>query len=371
MERTGKKVEYLNIGDPLQFGFTTPQNVKDALIQAVNADKNYYSQSEGLPELCKEIAKKESSKGFDTDADNVIVTNGVSEGLDMLISSIVEDGDEVLLPGPYYPPYASYVRLHGGIPVEFAVDLKNAKPDMDDLKSKITKKTVAICIINPNNPTGAVFDVDSLEEVVDISVKHNLYLICDEIYDRIFFDGNFKSIGSVAKDAPVIILNGFSKVHLMSGWRIGYICFNRGCAALENLREHLPKLARVRIATNLPVQYAAIESLRGSQRYIDEFVNDLRIRRDYVIKRLNSIDGLSCPIPGGAFYAFPKIENPRFGTDVEFVKKLLEEQGVLTVHGSGFGSKYGAGHFRLVYLPPIATLESAMDKIESFCASRQ
>ena len=214
VERTGKKVEYLNIGDPLQFGFTTPQNVKDALIQAVNADKNYYSQSEGLPELCKEIAKKESSKGFDTDADNVIVTNGVSEGLDMLISSIVEDGDEVLLPGPYYPPYASYVRLHGGIPVEFAVDLKNAKPDMDDLKSKITKKTVAICIINPNNPTGAVFDVDSLEEVVDISVKHNLYLICDEIYDRIFFDGNFKSIGSVAKDAPVIILNGFSKVHV-------------------------------------------------------------------------------------------------------------------------------------------------------------
>ena len=135
VERTGKKVEYLNIGDPLQFGFTPPQNVKDALTRAVNTDKNHYSQSEGLPELCQEIAKKESSKGFDVDADNVIVTNGVSEGLDMVISSIVEDGDEVLLPGPYYPPYASYVRLHGGIPVEFAVDLKNAKPDMDDLKS--------------------------------------------------------------------------------------------------------------------------------------------------------------------------------------------------------------------------------------------
>ena len=317
------------------------------------------------------VAKKESSKGFDVDADNVIVTNGVSEGLDMVISSIVEDGDEVLLPGPYYPPYASYVRLHGGIPVEFAVDLKNAKPDMDDLKSKITDKTVAICIINPNNPTGTVFDINSLKELVDIATERNLYLICDEIYDRIFFEGNFKSIGCVAKDAPVIILNGFSKVHLMSGWRIGYICFNRGCAALDNLREHLPKLARVRIATNLPVQYAAVESLRGSQGYIDEFVNDLRVRRDYVVKRLNAIDGLSCPVPGGAFYAFPKIENPSFGTDVEFVKGLLEQQGVLVVHGSGFGSKYGAGHFRLVYLPPIATLESAMNKIESFCASRQ
>ena len=371
VERTGKKVEYLNIGDPLQFGFTPPQNVKDALTRAVNTDKNHYSQSEGLPELCQEIAKKESSKGFDVDADNVIVTNGVSEGLDMVISSIVEDGDEVLLPGPYYPPYASYVRLHGGIPVEFAVDLKNAKPDMDDLKSKITDKTVAICIINPNNPTGTVFDINSLKEIIDIATERNLYLICDEIYDRIFFEGNFKSIGCVAKDAPVIILNGFSKVHLMSGWRIGYICFNRGCAALDNLREHLPKLARVRIATNLPVQYAAVESLRGSQGYIDEFVNDLRVRRDYVVKRLNAIDGLSCPIPGGAFYAFPKIENPSFGTDVEFVKGLLEQQGVLVVHGSGFGSKYGAGHFRLVYLPPITTLESAMNKIESFCASRQ
>ena len=319
------------------------------------------------------------------------MTNGVSEGLDMVISSIVEDGDEVLLPGPYYPPYASYVRLHGGIPVEFAVDLKNAKPDMDDLKSKITDKTVAICIINPNNPTGTVFDINSLKELVDIATERNLYLICDEIYDRIFFEGNFKSIGCVAKDAPVIILNGFSKVHLMSGWRIGYICFNRGCAALDNLREHLPKLARVRIATNLPVQYAAVESLRGSQGYIDEFVNDLRVRRDYVVKRLNAIDGLSCPVPGGAFYAFPKIENPSFGTDVEFVKGFVLRvsknrksqfwqmwnlsracwRGVLVVHGSGFGSKYGAGHFRLVYLPPIATLESAMNKIESFCASRQ
>ena len=308
VERTGKKVEYLNIGDPLQFGFTPPQNVKDALTRAVNTDKNHYSQSEGLPELCQEIAKKESSKGFDVDADNVIVTNGVSEGLDMVISSIVEDGDEVLLPGPYYPPYASYVRLHGGIPVEFAVDLKNAKPDMDDLKSKITDKTVAICIINPNNPTGTVFDINSLKELVDIATERNLYLICDEIYDRIFFEGNFKSIGCVAKDAPVIILNGFSKVHLMSGWRIGYICFNRGCAALDNLREHLPKLARVRIATNLPVQYAAVESLRGSQGYIDEFVNDLRVRRDYVVKRLNAIDGLSCPVPGGAFYAFPFVK---------------------------------------------------------------
>ncbi|MDI1495960.1 MAG: aminotransferase [Cenarchaeum symbiont of Oopsacas minuta] len=371
VEGEGKKVEYLNIGDPLQFGFKPPQNVKDAMIKAINTDQNYYSQSEGLLELCKEIAKKESAKGLDVDADNVLVTNGVSEGLDMVMSSIVEDGDEVLLPGPYYPPYASYIRLHGGIPVEFAVDLKNARPDMNDLKSKITKKTVAICIINPNNPTGAVFDIGSLKEIIDISAEHNLYLICDEIYDRIFFEGKFDSIGRVAKDAPVILLNGFSKVHLMSGWRIGYICFNRACAALDELRENLPKLARVRIATNLPVQYAAIESLRGSQEYVSEFVDELQKRRDYVIKRLNSIDGISCPIPGGAFYAFPKIENSKLGNDVEFTKGLLEEQGVLTVHGSGFGTKYGTGHFRLVYLPPMDTLESSMNKIEAFCASRQ
>jgi len=365
VEQKGMKVDYLNIGDPVQFGFQPPDNVKQALIDAVNKGENYYSASEGLLELREEIAKKENAKGLSISADEIIVTNGVSEGLDMVISSIIEEGDEVLLPGPYYPPYASYVRLHGGFPVEFAVDLNNSTPDIDDIKSKITSKTVAICLISPNNPTGVVFNENSLKELVDIANQHNLYIICDEIYDQIIFDEKFVGIGKVARDSPVIILNGFSKVHLMSGWRIGYIAFNQS-PQLEAIREHLPKLARVRIATSLPVQHAALESLRGPQDYINGFVTEIKKRRDLVIKRLNEMPGISCPNPKGAFYAFPKIEDNRFGTDKEFVTKLLETKGVLTVHGSGFGKQYGSGHFRLVYLPSLEILDSAMNKIEDF-----
>ena len=365
VEQKGMQVDYLNIGDPVQFGFQPPDNVKQALIDAINKGENYYSTSEGILELRQEIAKKENAKGLSIGADEVLITNGVSEGLDMVISSIVEEGDEVLLPGPYYPPYASYVRLHGGIPVEFAVDLDNSTPDIEDIKSKITPKTVAICLISPNNPTGVVFNEKSLKELVNIANQNNLYIICDEIYDQIIFDENFVGIGKVAGDSPVIVLNGFSKVHLMSGWRIGYIVFNQS-PQLEALREHLPKLARVRIATSLPVQHAALESLRGPQGYINDFVSEIKKRRDLVVKRLNEIPGLSCPNPKGAFYAFPKIEDNRFGSDKEFVTKLLETKGVLTVHGSGFGEKYGSGHFRLVYLPDLKVLDSAMNKIEEF-----
>ena len=365
VQQKGMNVDYLNIGDPVQFGFQPPDNVRQALIDAINKGENYYSSSEGLLELRQEIAKKENAKGLSISSEEILVTNGVSEGLDMVISSIVEEGDEVLLPGPYYPPYASYVRLHGGIPIEFAVDLNNSTPDIEDIKSKITSKTVAICLISPNNPTGVVFNEKSLKDLVDIANQHNLYIICDEIYDQIIFDEKFVGIGKVAGDSPVIILNGFSKVHLMSGWRIGYIAFNQS-SKLDALRENLPKLARVRIATSLPVQHAALESLRGSQDYIGNFVSEVKKHRDFVVKRLNEMPGLSCPTPKGAFYAFPKIEDNRFGTDKEFVTKLLESKGVLTVHGSGFGEKYGSGHFRLVYLPDMKILDSAMNKIEEF-----
>ena len=365
LEKQGQKITYLNIGDPVAYGFQPPKNVKDAFIKAVKNNQNYYAPSEGLPELRQAIAEKEKRKGLLTTEDDIIVTNGVSEGLEMLMASIVEPGDEVLIPGPYYPPYASYVRLFGGVPVEFGVDLNNSTPDLDDVKSKITSKTVAICFISPNNPTGAVFSEKSLKDLIDIAIKNDLYIICDEIYDQIVFDEKFVGIGKVSGDSPVILLNGFSKVHLMSGWRVGYIAFNDS-KKLDILRENVPKLARVRIASNLPVQHAALESLRGPQDYIPKFVSELKKRRDYVIKRINGMHGLSCPTPKGAFYAFPKIENNKYKSDKEFVLELLKSKGILTVHGSGFGTTYGSGHFRMVFLPEINVLEKALDKIEEF-----
>ena len=368
LEKHGKIIDYLNIGDPAQYGFQPPENVKQAYINAIRKDKNYYSDSEGIQELRSAIAEKENSKGLSISADDVLVTNGVSEGLDMIMSSIVEEGDEVLLPGPYYPPYASYIRLHGGIPIEFSVDLEKSTPDIDDIKSKITPKTIAICLISPNNPTGAVFEENSLKKLIDVANENNLYIICDEIYDQIVFDKKFVGIGKVAGNSPVIILNGFSKVHLMSGWRIGYIAFNNS-PQLDLIREHLPKLARVRISTSHPVQYAALESLQGPQEYISKFVSELKKHRDLVVSRLNSMPGISCSNPKGAFYAFPKIENNPFKSDKEFILNLLKSKGVLTVHGSGFGVKYGSGYFRLVFLPNIAKLNSALDKIEDFVSS--
>jgi alanine-synthesizing transaminase len=369
-EKSGKNIIYLNIGDPVKYDFPTPPHIKQALVDSVMKDQNYYAESEGIPELREAIAEKESKKGLSVNPDDVLVTNGVSEGLDMVMASVVDPNSEVLMPGPYYPPYSSYVKFYGGKPIEFKLT-DDGKPDLDDLLSKITSRSRAICLINPNNPTGEVFDERSLKQLVDLATERNMYLICDEIYDRIFFDEEFTSIGKVARDAPVILLNGFSKVYLMSGWRCGYICMNNNCSNLENIKNNVPKLARVRIATNLPVQKAAVAALQGPQDHIPEMVRKLIKRRDLVVKRLNEIEGISCKNPKGAFYAFPKIHlSDRWKNDEDFVISLLYKTGVLTVHGSGFGTKFGKGHFRIVYLAQEELLEEAMNKLDSFVKSR-
>jgi alanine-synthesizing transaminase len=365
-ESNGGQVIYLNIGDPVKYDFKTPDHIKSALINAVKDNKNYYTDSEGLPELKKAVTEKESQKGMAVTEDDVLITNGVSEGLDMILASIVDPNSEVLMSGPYYPPYSSYVKFYGGKPVEFRIN-EDGRPDLEDLISKITPRTRAICIISPNNPTGEVFDRKSLQQLIDVAAEHNLYIITDEIYDKIVFDDQFTGIGKVSKDAPVILLNGFSKSYLMTGWRCGYVCFNSNASGLDELRKNVPKLARVRISANLPVQVAAVEALRGPQTHIIDIVEKLRKRRDYIVKRLNAIEGISCRIPHGAFYVFPKVNLDRYWEDdQQFVLDLLSKTGVLTVQGSGFGKAFGSSHFRIVYLPKEEVLEQAMDKLEFF-----
>ncbi|HET7389492.1 MAG TPA: aminotransferase class I/II-fold pyridoxal phosphate-dependent enzyme [Nitrososphaeraceae archaeon] len=365
-ESTGKRITYLNIGDPVKYDFVTPEHIKQALIDAVKNNQNYYTESEGLLELREAIVEKESQKGLSVTEEDVLVTNGVSEGLDMIMASVVDPNTEVLMPGPYYPPYASYVKFYGGKPIEFKLN-DDGGPDLEDLESKITSRSNAICIISPNNPTGEVFDRRSLQQLIEVAAEHELYIVCDEIYDKIVFDDQFTGIGKVAKDAPLILLNGFSKGYLMTGWRCGYICTNSNSRKLDGIRKNVPKLARVRISANLPVQIAAVQALRGPQDHIKEMVEKLRRRRDYVVKRLNTIEGISCKIPKGAFYVFPEINlDFRWKDDLQFVVDLLKKTGVLTVHGSGFGTAFGAGHFRIVYLPSEQVLEQAMDKLEYF-----
>ena len=367
-EKSGTKIIYLNIGDPVKYDFPTPDHIKRALIDAVLNNFNYYADSEGILELREAIVEKESQKGLSISVEDVLVTNGISEGLDMVAASIVEPNTEVLMPGPYYPPYASYVKFYGGKPIEFKLT-DDGTPDLDDIKSKITAKSRALCVINPNNPTGEVFDGKSLKQLIDIAAENDMYIVCDEIYDKLVFDKEFTGIGKVAKDAAVILLNGFSKVYLMTGWRCGYICMNSNCQKLENIRNNIPKLARVRIATNLPVQIAAVAALKGPQAYIAETVTKLKNRRDLVVKRLNEIDGISCKLPNGAFYTFPEISLTHWKTDKDFVLDLLNKTGILTVHGSGFGER-GKGHFRIVYLPTEQVLQEAMDKLSDFINSK-
>ncbi len=366
-EKSGRKIIYLNIGDPVKYDFPTPDHIKRALTDAILNNFNYYADSEGILELREAIVKKESQKGLSITVEDVLVTNGISEGLDMVAASIVEPNSEILMPGPYYPPYASYVKFYGGRPIEFKLT-EDGTPDLDDLKSKITPNARALCIINPNNPTGEVFNSRNLKELIDVAAEHDMYIICDEIYDKLIFDQEFTGIGKVAKDAPVILLNGFSKVYLMTGWRCGYICMNSDCQKLEDIRNNIPKLARVRIAANLPVQKAAVAALQGPQGYIAETVTKLKKRRDLVVKRLNEIDGISCKLPNGAFYTFPKILLTRWKDDKDFVLNLLNKTGILTVHGSGFG-ELGKGHFRIVYLPNEQVLEEAMDRLRNFMNS--
>ena len=281
----------------------------------------------------------------------------------------MERGDEILFPGPTYPPYISYTKFFDGTPVAYETDEKNGwQPNVDDLRKKISKKTRALVIINPNNPTGAVYGRKTLKEMLDVAAEHKLLVLSDEIYDQITYDKEFYSTACLAKDVPVVGFNGFSKAYQMTGWRLGYMYFKGKNGELNELREGMEKQCRIRLCANTPVQKAGAAALNGPQDHIKDVVEKLRQRRDYALKRLNEIEGVTCTKPEGAFYIFPKIHavGTRWKTDKEFVLELLKETGVLIVNGSGFDPVYGAGHARAVFLPPIAMLEKAFDAMEQF-----
>lgn len=371
--KIGKRIFCLNIGDPVAFDFPTPDHIKQALIEAVESGENFYSPSEGVQELRQAIAEKEKRvNDVNVPAENVLVTSGVSEGIQMLLAALMEMGDEILVPGPAYSPYLSYTKAFNGTPITYeTIEEDNWQPNTDDLRSKISEKTRAIVIINPNNPTGALYRRKMVKQMLDIAGEHELLVLSDEIYDQIRYVENYFSTAHLAKDLPIVGLNGFSKVYLMTGWRLGYVYFHEPNGELEELKKTIEKEQRIRICASTPVQMAGIAALRGPQDHVKEMVERLRIRRDYAWKRLNDIEGVSCAKPEGAFYVFPKIHDigSKWKTDMEFAVELLKETGVLLVHGSGFDPIYGAGHFRGVFLPPIETLEEAINEIERFIKS--
>ncbi|MEM2882953.1 MAG: aminotransferase class I/II-fold pyridoxal phosphate-dependent enzyme [Nitrososphaerales archaeon] len=369
LSKSGVKIIPLNIGDPVKFDFKTPTYIKEALVKAVLEDQNMYGPSEGLPELRKAISERLSGFGADIVEDDIIITNGISEGIQMLTGVLVEAGDEVLVPSPSYPSYNAYIRFYGGKAVSYrTVEEDGWAPDIEHLRSRVSKRTKAVLLINPNNPTGALYDAKIVKEVVQIAAENNLILIADEIYDEIIFEGSFTPAVSLAKDVNFIGLNGFSKAHLMTGWRLGYIYLKDGESRLKEVKEGLLRLARVRLCPNTPVQKAAVAALRGSREHIQDMVKRLRERRDFSLKAIEEVELLSSTTPNGAFYLFPKInlKGTKWATDKEFVLDLLRETGVTVVHGSGFGEDYGSNHFRMVFLPPLDVLGEAFEKIKKF-----
>jgi aspartate/methionine/tyrosine aminotransferase len=368
--KTGKKIYYLNIGDPVAFDFDTPNHIKQALERAVEEGANSYSSSEGLPELREAITQKEKRvDSIDISSDNVIVTQGISEGIQMVMAALISNDDEILLPGPTYPPYISYTNFFGGKPITYeTVEDDCWQPNIDDLRSKISNKTRGIVIINPNNPCGALYEEKIVKQILDLAGEYGLPVLSDEIYDQIIYEKKFVSTAHLAKDVPVIGLNGLSKAYLMTGWRLGYLYFHDQKGELQELKQCIEKETRIRLCANTPVQKAGVAALTGPQNHIRDMVEKLEQRRNYALKRFDEIEGLSCAKPQGAFYVFPKIHDvgAKWKTDMEFVLDLLKETGVLFVHGSGFDRKYGAGHVRGVILPPIETLEHAFNEMERF-----
>ncbi len=368
----GMKMYNFNIGDPNKWDFETPEYFKETLRKAVDNTDNGYGDSQGNLNLRETIVEREFQKnGVRISPGDVYVTQGVSECINIMMGAMIEPGDEILVPAPGYPSYRQYIEFYEGRCVPYRmIEEEDWRPDVDMMRDLISNRTKAIVVINPNNPTGAVYSEKDLKAIGDIAAEFDIPIISDEIYDKIVFNGTFYSMSKLHSDVPRVILNGFSKVNLMPGWRQGYCYFIDENGIMDEVRLGMMKQFRARICANVPCQEAARVSLSGPQDYIVDMNRKLKERAEFTCKRMNEIPGLSCAMPRGALYAFPKIETDHWKSDKDFVLELLDETGLVLVHGSGFDPVYGKGHFRTILMPPMETLEEAYGLLEKFMAKR-
>lgn len=366
LKAQGKRILHLNIGNPNIFDFSTPKHMVDAVKKALETNRSGYAHSMGETEARESIVKEAGRKGIKTSASDTIVCSGVSEGIEMCFAALMNQGDNVLTPLPGYPLYRAMVNKFQGEMNEYACDEENGwQPDVEDIRKRINEKTKGIVLINPNNPTGALYGKKVLNEIIDLANEHSLVIFSDEIYDKIIFDGERHiSTASLADDVPVVTFNGLSKNYLAPGWRIAWLCFSGNRKGFPEYKEAVAKLARARLSSSLPMQFAVRPALEGPQDHIKETVRKCQERRDLTYKRFNEIEGFHLTKPKGAFYAFPGFDLP-VKSDKDFVLGLLREKNVLVVYGTGFGFK-SPDHFRVVMLPDLKTMGEAYDKIEEY-----
>ena len=367
----GVHILKLNIGNPAPFGFTAPEEVIRDMMRNLPETEGY-SDSKGLFPARKAIMQYCQLKKIpNVEIGDIYTGNGVSELITMSMQGLLNNGDEILMPSPDYPLWTAAANLAGGHPVHYMCDeAANWYPDMDDIRSKITDRTKGIVIINPNNPTGALYPREVLQEIEDIAREHQLIIFADEIYDRLVMDGEEHiSVASLAPDLFCVTLNGLSKSHRIAGFRVGWMCLSGDKSCAKGYIEGLNMLASMRLCSNVPAQSIVQTALGGYQSSDELLLPGGRIyeQREFIYKALNRIPGISAVKPKAAFYIFPKIDTSMYNihNDEQFVLDFLRQEKVLLVHGGGFNWPE-PDHFRVVYLPRVGELEEAMEKLEHF-----
>ncbi|WP_430462218.1 pyridoxal phosphate-dependent aminotransferase [Thalassolituus sp. LLYu03] len=376
MEEEGHRILKLNIGNPKPFGLDAPEEIIQDVIYNL-PDSEGYADSKGLFSARKAIMQYAQQKKIaNVGIEDIIVGNGVSELIVMSMQGLLNNGDEVLVPAPDYPLWTGAVALSGGRAVHYICDEGSGwMPDLDDMRAKITDKTRAMVIINPNNPTGAVYPDEILVQMLEIARQHNLVVFSDEIYDKILYDGvTHTSTASLCDDLLCITFNGLSKNYRLAGFRSGWMIISGAKHKARDYIMGLELLASMRMCANVPAMYA-IQTALGGYQSIDDLVapgGRLCQQRDIAYEMLNDIPGVSCVKPKGALYCFPKVDAKKFNVrnDERLVLDLLEQQKILIVHGTAFNWPY-PDHFRVVFLPRPEDLTTALDKTKTFFSTYQ
>lgn len=368
--RQGNKILYLNIGDPCKYDFKTPPHMIEAVNKAMADGYNGYAESLGIKPAVDAIRHQAERNGFQN-IQSIFVCYGSGEAIDSCLTALVNPGDNVLTPSPEYPLYGAVLAKLGAVPNAYDLDESNGwQPDLADIERRINARTKAILLINPNNPTGAVYSKKTLEGLAEIARRHNLVLFADEIYDKLIIDDDAKhiSIATLAPDVPCITFNGLSKAYLVPGWRIGWGIATGPKELLTPYLEGVHKLLRARLSAPHPFQLAVAPALEGPQDHLKGVRQKLRSRRDLTAQWAAKTPRVSLVSPKGAFYAHPRLDIP--DDDLSFVSDLLRQKHVLVVHGSGFGQVPGTKHMRIVFLPEEPVLSAAYEKITEFVKER-
>lgn len=366
VEAAGRKVRYLNIGDPIIFGFRTPPHMIEAVERAMRDGDNGYAPSAGILPAREAVAAECIRRGMPMTAERVLITSGTSEGIELALTAMAGPGDDVLIPVPTYPLYTAVLAKIGARAVFYRTDpLRGWQPDIDHVRSLITPATRALVVIDPNNPTGATYSVAARRALVDLADEHGIPLLADEVYADLAFDGPVGALAALNPDAPVITFSSLSKAYLAPGWRSGWMAL-ASTERLDDLLAGIKKLADGRLCSTGPMEHALVAALNGDRSHQQVFRDALRERAAITHTRLNAIEGISVVPPSAAFYAMPKVELPPGVTDEDYVLALLRATGVLCVYGSGFGAAPADGFFRVVFLASPAELSGIYDLIAEF-----